>query len=497
MTTTTEFQLVDINKLVPYANNARTHNKEQILKLRSSLREFGFVNPVIIDKDYNVLAGHGRIMAAKEEGITEVPCVFVDHMSEAQKKAYILADNRMALDAGWDDELLAVEMQELQELGFDLGLTGFDESEIADLFDTNGGDEVKDDDFDVDKAAELEPFVENGDIWLLGRHRLRCGDSTKPDEVALLMDGQKANACVTDPPYNCAYQGGTGMRIMNDSWSDSEKFYQFLLDAFKNAYVSLSDGGAFYCFHSDAEKCNFFNATVNAGFHYSTTCIWVKDTLVIGRMDFQMRHEPVIYAFKDTAKHKFYGDRKQTTVWEFDRPKKSKLHPTMKTLPLIAYPIRMSSQENGIILDLFGGSGSTLIASEQTNRICYTQELDPSPLEVAQTVSATYGTGGNNQPFVVEAAGFCTEHSAKARGIGYEKETAPTLRAGVVPATLKIRCGGGNGGKGALIQEDKSATLSCNNDQTLFVPRAYGICSKHSKPYLFFKHMRRKRHRHF
>lgn len=309
MTTTTEFQLVDINKLVPYANNARTHNKEQILKLRSSLREFGFVNPVIIDKDYNVLAGHGRIMAAKEEGITEVPCVFVDHMSEAQKKAYILADNRMALDAGWDDELLAVEMQELQELGFDLGLTGFDESEIADLFDTNGGDEVKDDDFDVDKAAELEPFVENGDIWLLGRHRLRCGDSTKPDEVALLMDGQKANACVTDPPYNCAYQGGTGMRIMNDSWSDSEKFYQFLLDAFKNAYVSLSDGGAFYCFHSDAEKCNFFNATVNAGFHYSTTCIWVKDTLVIGRMDFQMRHEPVIYAFKDTAKHKFYGDR--------------------------------------------------------------------------------------------------------------------------------------------------------------------------------------------
>jgi DNA modification methylase len=238
-------------------------------------------------------------------------------------------------------------------------------------------DDVKDDDFDVDKTAEIEPFVENGDIWLLGRHRLRCGDSTKPDEVALLMDGQKANACITDPPYNCAYQGGTGMRIMNDKWTDSEKFYQFLLDAFKNVYTSLADGGAFYCFHSDAEKCNFFNATVNAGFHYSTTCIWVKDTLVIGRMDFQMRHEPVLYAFKDTAKHKFYGDRKQTTVWEFDRPKKSKLHPTMKPLPLIAYPIQMSSQENGIILDLFGGSGSTLIASEQTNRICYTQELDP------------------------------------------------------------------------------------------------------------------------
>ena len=375
MTTTTEFQLVDINKLVPYANNARTHNKEQILKLRSSLREFGFVNPVIIDREYNVLAGHGRIMAAMEEGIAEVPCVYADHLTEAQKKAYILADNRMALDAGWDEELLSVEMQELQELGFDLSMTGFDEKELADLFASD--EDVKDDDFDVDKAAEFEPFVENGDIWLLGRHRLRCGDSTKPDEVALLMDGQKANACITDPPYNCAYSGGTGMTIMNDKWSDSEKFYQFLLDAFKNAYTSLADGGAFYCFHSDAEKCNFYKATVNAGFHYSTTCIWVKDTLVIGRMDFQMRHEPVIYAFKDTAKHKFYGDRKQTTVWEFDRPKKSKLHPTMKTLPLIAYPIRMSSQENGIILDLFGGSGSTLIASEQSNRICYTQELDP------------------------------------------------------------------------------------------------------------------------
>lgn len=333
MKTTTDFQLVNIDKLIPYANNVRTHSKEQILKLRSSLREFGFVNPVIIDRNYNVLAGHGRIEAAKAEGIAEVPCVYAGHLTEAQKKAYILADNRMALDAGWDDALLAVEMEELQNLGFDLGLTGFDEKELADLFASD--DDVKDDDFDVDKAAEFEPFVENGDIWLLGRHRLRCGDSTKPDEVALLMDGQKANACITDPPYNCAYSGGTGMTIMNDKWSDSEKFYQFLLDAFKNAYTSLADGGAFYYFHSDAEKCNFYNATVNAGFHYSTTCIWVKDTLVIGRMDFQMRHEPVIYAFKDTAKHKFYGDRKQTTVWEFDRPKKSKLH--LAIMPLLVF----------------------------------------------------------------------------------------------------------------------------------------------------------------
>ena len=373
--TTTDFELVDINKLIPYVNNARTHSKEQIQKLRSSLREFGFVNPVIIDKEYNVIAGHGRIAAAKEEGIQQVPCVYVDYLTEAQKKAYILADNRMALDAGWDDELLAVEMEELQNLGFDLGLTGFDEKELADLFAAD--EEAEDDGFDVDKALEKEAFVQTGDLWLLGRHRLLCGDATKPEDVRTVLDGKKANICITDPPYNCAYKGGTGMTIQNDSWSDSEKFYQFLLDAFKNIYAGLADGGAFYCFHSDAEKCNFFNATVNAGFHYSTTCIWVKDTLVIGRMDFQMRHEPVIYAFKDTAKHKFYGDRKQTTVWEFPRPKKSELHPTMKTIPLIAYPMGLSSQENGIVLDVFGGSGTTLMAAERLNRICCTTELDP------------------------------------------------------------------------------------------------------------------------
>ncbi len=375
MQTTTELELVSIDKLIPYVNNARTHNKEQINKLRSSLREFGFVNPVIIDHDFNVIAGHGRITAAKEEGITEVPCVYVDHLTDAQKKAYILADNRMALDAGWDEELLAVEMSELRDLGFDLGLTGFDEKELADLFAVDN--EAKEDDFDVDSALDAEAFVQLGDIWLLGKHRLLCGDATKPEDVKLVLDGRKANVCITDPPYNCAYKGGTGMTIQNDKWSDSEKFYQFLLAAFQNVYENLADGGAFYCFHSDAEKVNFFNATVNAGFHYSTTCIWVKDTLVIGRMDFQMRHEPVLYAFKDTAKHKFYGDRKQTTVWEFDRPKKSKLHPTMKTIPLVAYPMGLSSQENGIVLDVFGGSGTCLIAAEQLNRICYMIELDP------------------------------------------------------------------------------------------------------------------------
>ena len=373
--TTTDMQLVPIDKLIPYANNARTHSKEQITKLRSSLREYGFISPVIIDRDFNVLCGHGRIAAAKEEHIAEVPCVFVDHLTEAQKKGFILADNRFAMDAGWDEDMLRVEMEALQGMDFDLGLTGFDEMELADLFNLDEG-EAKEDDFDEDAALQAEPFVQKGDLWLLGRHRLLCGDSTKSDDVALLMDGKKANVCITDPPYACNYTGGTGMKIMNDDLKGAE-FYSFLLASFKNAYASLADGAAIYIFHSDAEKVNFFNATVAAGFHYSTTCIWVKNALVIGRMDYQMRHEPVIYAFKDTARHRFYAGRKETTVWEFDKPTKSKLHPTTKPLPLIAYPMRNSSQTNGIVLDLFGGSGSTLMAAEQLDRMAYLMELDP------------------------------------------------------------------------------------------------------------------------
>lgn len=267
-------------------------------------------------------------------------------------------------------------ISDLQGSDFDVSLTGFEEDELADLFSKTAGKEVTDDDFDLTAALEKASFVERGDIWIVGRHRLMCVDATSAEDVAALMDRKRANLVVTDPPYNCSYEGGTGMKIINDSWDNSKKFYQFLLDAFKNAYDSLSDGSAFYCFHSDAEKVNFFNATVDAGFHYSTTCIWVKNALVIGRMDYQMRHEPIVYAFKNTAKHKFYGDRKQTTVWEFDKPAKSQLHPTTKPLSLVAYPIKMSSQENGIVLDLFGGSGSTLIACEQMNRVCHTMELD-------------------------------------------------------------------------------------------------------------------------
>ena len=264
MTTTTEFQLVDINKLVPYANNARTHNKEQILKLRSSLREFGFVNPVIIDREYNVLAGHGRIMAAKEEGIAEVPCVYADHLTEAQKKAYILADNRMALDAGWDEELLSVEMQELQELGFDLSMTGFDEKELTDLLGVDADGEAKEDDFDLSTALEKAAFVQRGDVWTVGRHKLMCGDATSAEDVSALMGDTKANLILTDPPYGVSFKSASGLTIQNDSMKN-EEFYTFLLSSFQRMAEHLEKGGSAYVFHADTEGLNFRKAFIDAG----------------------------------------------------------------------------------------------------------------------------------------------------------------------------------------------------------------------------------------
>lgn len=345
---TTHMEMVAVDKLVPYVNNARTHSPEQVNKLRSSLREFGFINPIIIDKDYGVIAGHGRLMAAKEEGITEVPCVLVDYLTEAQKKAYILADNRFAQDAGWDEELLRIEIESLQAEAFDLS-----------------------------DALEKAAFVEHGDIWTVGRHRLMCGDATSAEDVAALMDGKKANLIVTDPPYNVAFESSDGLSIKNDKMENS-KFYEFLLAAFKNMADNLEKGGAAYVFHADTEGLNFRKAFIDAGFHLSGCCIWVKNSLVLGRSDYQWQHEPVLYGFLQNGKHYWSKNagRSQTTIWNFDKPKKNKNHPTSKPLDLLAYPIGNSSQENAIIIDTFGGSGSTLMTCEQTNRICHTMELD-------------------------------------------------------------------------------------------------------------------------
>ena len=374
---TTEMKMVSTSKLIPYVNNARTHSQEQVNKLRGSLREFGFINPVIIDSDFNVIAGHGRLMAAKEEGIEEVPCVLVDYLTEAQKKAYILADNRYAQDAGWDEELLRLEIESLEGMDFDVSLTGFNEDEIADLFADGESTGAEDDDFDLSDALEKAAFVERGDVWVVGRHRLMCGDATSPEDVATLMDGKKANLIITDPPYNVAFESSDGLSIKNDKM-ENDKFYEFLLAAFKNMAEHLEKGGSAYVFHADTEGLNFRKAFIDAGFHLSGCCIWVKNSLVLGRSDYQWQHEPVLYGFLQNGKHYWSKNagRSQTTIWNFDKPKKNKNHPTSKPLDLLAYPIGNSSQENAIVIDTFGGSGSTLMTCEQTNRICHTMELD-------------------------------------------------------------------------------------------------------------------------
>jgi len=398
---TTHMEMVAVEKLVPYVNNARTHSPEQINKLRSSLREFGFINPVIIDKDYGVIAGHGRLMAAKEEGITEVPCVLVDYLTEAQKKAYIIADNRFAQDAGWDEELLRIEIESLQAEAFDVSLTGFEDQEIADLFASDNDTGAEDDDFDLNDALEKAAFVERGDIWTVGRHRLMCGDATSADDVAALMDGKKANLVVTDPPYNVAFESSDGLSIKNDKMA-GDKFYEFLLSAFKNMADHLEKGGAAYVFHADTEGLNFRKAFIDAGFHLSGCCIWVKNSMVLGRSDYQWQHEPVLYGFLQNGKH-FWSSkagRSQTTIWNFDKPKKNKNHPTSKPLDLLAYPIGNSSQENAVVIDTFGGSGSTLMTCEQTNRICFMMELDE---KYASVILRRYveDTGDEENVFVI------------------------------------------------------------------------------------------------
>lgn len=375
----TEYFLEDITKLIPYARNARTHDDKQIAQIAASIKEFGFLSPIIVSGDNTILCGHGRFYAAQKLGLSKVPCIKEEYLTETQKRAYIIADNKLSLNAGWDNEMLAVELSELQGADFDVSLTGFDETEIAELF-TDDNDDVKDDDFDVESELEKPPVTKSGDLWLLGNHRLICGDSTKEDTYTRLMDRKKANLVVTDPPYNVNYEGSAG-KIKNDNL-ENDKFYQFLLDAFQNTEKAMADDASIYVFHADTEGLNFRKAFADAGFYLSGTCIWKKQSLVLGRSPYQWQHEPVLFGWKKNGKHKWYSDRKQTTIWEFDKPKKNGDHPTMKPVPLISYPIKNSSVANCIVLDPFGGSGSTLIACEQTNRICCTSELDEKYCDV-------------------------------------------------------------------------------------------------------------------
>ena len=397
MQMTSKFEKVPIDRLVPYARNARTHSKEQILQLRSSIREFGFLNPCLIDKDYNVIAGHGRIMAAKEEGLTELPCVFVEHLTDAQKRAYIIADNRLAMNAGWDEEMLSVELSDLEGADFDLDLLGFTDAELKKLL---GDIETEEDDFDLTAALEEASFVKPGDLWTVGRHRLICGDATKKEDVEKLMDGKKANLILTDPPYAVSYTSASGLSIQNDNLKP-EEFYEFLLSAFQNMVLVSESGASAYVFHADTEGLTFRKAFEEAGFHLSGVCIWAKDSLVLGRSPYQWSHEPILFGWTKKGKHRWYAGRAETTVWHFDKPKRNENHPTSKPIDLLSYPIQNSSQANAIVLDLFGGSGSTLIACEQTDRICYMAELDDKYASVILRRYVEYKNGASEDVFVL------------------------------------------------------------------------------------------------
>lgn len=367
-----QYYLADISDLIPYIRNARTHSESQIAQIAASIKEFGFLSPILIAEDNTILAGHGRLAAARKLGLKQVPCVKESHLTETQRRAYIIADNKLSLNAGWDEDILAIELSELQGADFDLDLLGFDESELASIFEDDK--EVEDDDFDVEEELNKPCFSKAGDIWTLGRHRLICGDSTKEETYKRLMDGKRANLVVTDPPYNVNYEGSAG-KIKNDNMN-TDKFYNFLLDAFSNMEKVMADDASIYVFHADTEGLNFRKAFNDAGFYLSGCCIWKKPSLVLGRSPYQWQHEPCLYGWKKKGKHQWYSGRKETTIWEFEKPKKNADHPTMKPIALLAYPITNSSMSNTLILDPFGGSGSTLIACEQTDRSCYTIELD-------------------------------------------------------------------------------------------------------------------------
>ena len=383
MITTKEMKLVDIEKLVPYVNNARTHSQDQINKLRSSIREFGFINPVIIDKDYGVIAGHGRIMAAKEEGIKEVPCVFADHLNEAQKKAYILADNRMALDAGWDEELLRVEIESLEDYGFNVELTGFSPDELSSLFDL--GVEAEEDDFDVEEELKKPIFSKEGDIWTLGRHKVICGDSTQWDTFEKLLNDTKVNLVCTDAPYFVELKNKSGT-IKNDNLNDKEA-YEFLMKVFTNFKDAMAKDASIYEFYATMKARVFYDAFEDAGFKVGAGLIWKKPRAPFMRTDRKFNMEPIIFGWRKDGKHNWYGDQKQTAVFEFDGIKDSEKegcgHPSSKPVPLIAYLIKQSTQTNGLVLDGFLGSASTLIACEELNRICYGIEIEPKFVDVA------------------------------------------------------------------------------------------------------------------
>jgi len=383
MAPTPQIQLRPLDSLIPYARNARTHSPEQVDQIAASIREFGFTNPILIREDGSIIAGHGRHAAARKLGLAEVPTICLSHLSPTQVKAYVLADNKLAMNAGWDDAMLALEMQELKDEGFDLSLMGFSAGEVDAIFAECTVDGLTDEDDVPDAPAD--PVTRPGDVWVCGRHRVMCGDSTSAESITQLLQGRKADLWITDPPYNVAYQGGTSekLTIKNDSMGD-EEFRSFLRGAYSAADQNLKEGGSFYIWYAGGETYNFIGAGFDIGWDPKHVLyhIWKKDRLVLGRSDYHYIHEPCIYGWKPGAAHIWESDRCQVSVYECKRPRRSDVHPTMKPVELFAYQIGNSSKKGEVVLDSFGGSGTTMIACEEIGRSARLMELDAKYVDV-------------------------------------------------------------------------------------------------------------------
>lgn len=373
-----EISTLPISAILPADYNPRKDlqpGDAEYEKLKASIEKFGYVELVVVNKrnDYTAISGHQRLKVLADLDIQEIECVVVD-LDENQEKALNIAMNKISGE--WDEPKLALLIADLQTADFDVNLTGFDTDEIEALLSLGAEREVTDDGFDLNAALEEAAFVQEGDLWTLGEHKLLCGDATKAEDVERLMGGKQATLILTDPPYNASYKSASGLSMKNDTMEDSA-FYQFLLDSLTNMATVCEPGASAYVFHADTEGLNFRRAFKEAGFYLSGTCIWVKNSPVLGRSPYQWQHEPILFGWKTDGKHRWFADRKQTTVWRFDQPSKNSEHPTSKPLDLMGYPIINSTPTNAIVLDCFAGSGSTLMAAAQLDRVCYAMELDP------------------------------------------------------------------------------------------------------------------------
>lgn len=370
-----------VEDLIPYVNNSRKHSDEQVAQISASIKEFGWTNPILIDGTNSIIAGHGRLMAARKLKMDEVPTIELDHLTDTQRKALVIADNKLALNADWDNSLLTIELDELLKDGFALDILGFNQDELAALLEPEQVEGLTDEDA-VPEVPE-EPKTKLGDIYQLGNHRLMCGDSTNIADIETLCNGQLVDMWLTDPPYNVAYEGKTkdALTIKNDAMAD-DQFRQFLRDSYVAADVVMKPGAVFYIWHADSEGYNFRGAASDAGWKVRQCLIWKKSVMVMGRQDYHWQHEPCLYGWKEGAGHLWASDRKQTTILEFNKPSRNGEHPTMKPVELFAYQMLNNTKGGDIVLDSFGGSGTTLIAAEKNGRHARLMELDPKYCDV-------------------------------------------------------------------------------------------------------------------